>query len=59
MTGEPGILEHVDRVRRVRSVACPRCGQPKGKPCRTPDGQTSSYHHAARYEALYRKRGRK
>ena len=59
MTYDVGILEHLDRVRRVRSVACPRCGAPKGRPCRSPSGKAVSVHHQARYGALYRKRGRK
>lgn len=49
--------EHTDRIRRVRSVACPKCGAGKGQPCRSPRGQGVAAHHQARYAALYRRKG--
>lgn len=47
--------EHQDRLRRVRSIPCPKCNAGKGAPCRAPNGEAASVSHAARYQALYRK----
>ena len=34
---------------------CPRCGQPKGEPCRTPGGRKTSTPHTERVRALTKK----
>ena len=59
MTPEVGPAEHADRVRRVRSVPCPRCGAGKGQPCKSPGGGKTTPHHQARYDRLYARRGRR
>ena len=59
MTGQVSVEEHLDRVRRVESVACPKCQAPKGGPCRGPGGEKTEPHHAARYAALYRRKARR
>ena len=56
MTKVP-VAEHVDRVRRVRSVPCPKCQAGKGQPCRSPRGASVASHHQARYAALYKRKG--
>lgn len=56
MTEVP-VAEHTDRVRRVRSVGCPKCQAGKGQPCRSPKGQGVASHHQARYAALYARKG--
>lgn len=36
---------------RIQVVACPRCGAPAGKRCRTPGGQVTFVPHQARRTA--------
>lgn len=55
MTQPVSMEEHLDRIRRVQSVPCPKCGAGKGEPCRSPKGDPTEPHHAARYAALYRR----
>lgn len=59
MTEQISRQEHEDRVRRVRSVICPKCRAQKGRPCKGPDGRPESHHHAARYGLLYKRTGGK
>lgn len=56
MTEQISVEEHLDRIRRVQSVDCPRCQAPKGRPCVGPSGQPTEPHHAARYAKLYRRK---
>ena len=57
MSETVGVAEHLDRIRRVRSVPCPKCQAGKGRPCKSPRGQSVASHHQARYAALYRRKG--
>lgn len=59
MTEQISIEEHLDRIRRVQSVTCPKCGAGKGEHCRGPKGDPTEPHHAARYGKLYRQRARR
>ena len=63
-TGEPlteqeaDAAEHNDRINRVRSAGCSKCGAGPDQPCRTPNGKTLGYgakgsHHSARWDAYY------
>lgn len=56
MTTPIPIEEHLDRIRRVQSMTCPRCGAGKGEACRGPKSDPADQHHAARYGKLYRQR---
>jgi hypothetical protein len=57
MSDTVSVTEHLDRVRRVRSVACPKCHAPVGRPCTSPKGVSVGIHHQARYAALYKRKG--
>ena len=57
MTGWISVAEHLERVRRVQTVPCPKCGAVKGRPCVSPFGAKTPQQHAARYAALYRRAG--
>lgn len=59
MNQDVPLREHLDRLRRVQSVACPKCGAAKGEACRSPQGEPQSPHHAVRYGKLYRQRARR
>ena len=59
MTEPVSIGEHLDRIRRVESVICPKCGAGKSQPCRGPKGDPTEPHHAARYGKLYRQKTRR
>lgn len=57
MTEQISIEEHLDRIRRVESVPCPKCKAGRGHPCVRPSGEKTEPHHAARYGKLYPRRG--
>lgn len=51
--GEPGNHEHNDRMARVLSVPCPKCGAPAGRVCVSPSGARQPEQHGARWDAWY------
>ena len=50
---EVPLAEHEDRMARVLSVPCSYCGEPAGRVCTGPDGDTQGQQHAARWDAWY------
>lgn len=58
MSQDIPIAEHLDRIRRVESVPCPKCYAPKGRPCTGPGGNRTEPHHASRYAKLYPRKGK-